>query len=265
MKKLTTIALGLLIAILCLHFESFAQDKKEGKITIKITKEIDGEEKTFEREYDSQEAMWNDPEYHMFIGKDRKTFIFGFPDDEDVLIELKKLGEEFRYDFDIDQDFILDADSMSKELQKHLDELKNEFEGIIIHKENDEPFMWHSFDGDHVKIIEIHKHVVIEDIEGDELGKRGFVSKKDQLNLENLDFYPNPSKGRLKLKFTLPEEGPLDIKVFDLDGKEVYSRSFAFFGGTYNEYLDLTGQNEGMYLLEISSGKKRLTKKIIIE
>lgn len=97
------------------------------------------------------------------------------------------------------------------------------------------------------------------------LEKKGEVNKNSKLELEDLSFYPNPSTtGRFKVRFKVPQEKELSIKVFNLDGKEVYNRYFERFGGTYSESIDLSGQSEGIYLLEISQGDKRITKKIVI-
>ena len=101
---------------------------------------------------------------------------------------------------------------------------------------------------------------------GDEFGKKGKVNESDLLELEDLTFYPNPSKnGKIKVRFSTPSENNLSIKVSNLEGKEVFSRYFESFSGRYAETIDLSGQKEGIYLLEISQGKKRLTKKLVVD
>ena len=85
------------------------------------------------------------------------------------------------------------------------------------------------------------------------------------MKLNDLSFYPNPSRnGKIKVRFTTPEEGDLSIKVSNLDGREVFSRYFDRFSGIYSESIDLSGQKEGIYLLEIAQGKKRLVKKLVV-
>ena len=69
---------------------------------------------------------------------------------------------------------------------------------------------------------------------------------------------------RLLKNFTLPEEGELNIRISNLEGKEVFSRYFERFGGTYSEMIDLSDQKDGIYLLEIISGGNKEVKKIII-
>ena len=98
-----------------------------------------------------------------------------------------------------------------------------------------------------------------------EFGKKGKVSETNQLTLENLSYYPNPAtNGRFKLKFDVPEVSELSIKIYNLDGKEILGRYFDAFDGTYSETIDLSGQSEGIYLLEIENNGKRLTRKIAI-
>lgn len=114
-------------------------------------------------------------------------------------------------------------------------------------------------------IMELHSNLKVEDVLDDEFGKKGKVSPKEELQLEDLNFYPNPSRDRLKVRFRVEEEGPLSVKVVDMSGKEVYQTSYDRFSGIFHETIDLEKQNAGVYLLEIESAGKRTTKKIVKE
>ena len=271
-------ALALLLAVSM----AWAQSKEEGKIKIEITKEINGEKKTFKGEYNSTEEMRADPQYQEFAGEE-EGFNFWFDDDgdADVLLHLDQFknhhGSAFKFfhrDGDDDEDnntFFykhFDGDSMDgffdvylddmdmAEYKEKLKDLGIEFE-MLFDRINDE-------DGANVQAFVISKRIKISDVD-DEFGKKGKVEESNVLDLEDLVFFPNPSSnGRIKVRFKLPEEGELSIKVSNLDGKEVFSRYFERFGGTYSEMIDLSGQKDGIYLLEIGQGKKRLTKKIVI-
>ena len=109
------------------------------------------------------------------------------------------------------------------------------------------------------------KSIKVSDV-GDEFGKKGKVAKNDLLELNDLTFFPNPSKnGKVKVRFSTPSENELSLKVLTMEGKEVFTRYFERFSGTYAETIDLSGQKEGLYLLEIAQGKKRITKKLVVE
>jgi hypothetical protein len=257
-----------------------AQSKEEGKIKIEITKEINGEMKTFKGEYNSTEEMQADPNYKEFAGADDGfDFWFDGADDQDIMIHLDQMrnhNQSFFKFFDGDEEdgdntFFFkhfDGDSTERFFDIHLDgmdmeEYREKMKELGI--EMDEIFdRLNDDDADRqVKVIEI-KRVKIEDV-SDEFGKKGKVESSSKLDLDDLSFYPNPSSnGRFKIRFNVPSEDELKISVSNLQGKEVFNRYFESFSGTYAETIDLSRQKEGIYLLEISQGKKRLTKKIVI-
>jgi hypothetical protein len=256
-----------------LAFQSAAQKEENGKIKIEITREINGEKKTFKGQYNSEEEMKADPNYQEFVGKDDR-FRFYFDGDSDTFLQLDELKDMQRYffsfDSDEDQDFFFhfDQDSTPSKFQFMIDDfdfenIEEELEKLGLNLKE----MLRELDVDDVRksiLIEI-KTIEIEDVEGDEFGKKGQVKESSLLELEDLQFYPNPSpNGQVRVRFTVPDEDELSIKVFDLEGREVFNRYFERFGGTYSESIDLSDQQEGIYLLEIKQSNKRVTKKIIV-
>lgn len=266
--------------LLMTSLASMAQSEDDGKIVVEITKDINGEKKTFKGEYNSTEEMYADPDYQAFAGEDEGiNFWFDSDNDADIFLHLDQFknrsGSGFNYFFRDDDDdnntFFFkhfDGDSADGFFDIHLDgmdleEYKERMKELGIEMETlFDKFNNNDFDK-RVQIIAM-KRVKITEV-GEEFGKKGKVDKSNELALEDLSFYPNPApNGRFKVRFQLPEEGELSIKVSNLDGKEVFSRYFESFGGIYSETIDLSGQKEGIYLLEIGQGKKRLTKKIVI-
>ena len=256
---------------------AFSQDKDDSKIVVEITKEINGEKKTFRGEYETTEQMKSDPNYQEFAGDDTKfNFWFDKDGDEDVFFHMDQFdnfSNSFSFDFGMDDEekerllkrfhfddqdgsgfFLLD-DMDLDEYKDRLKELGIEMEGLVERLKEK---------GGHRAFI-ITKRIKVSDIEGDEFGKKGTVNKNNILELENLSFSPNPSSdGRFRIRFQVPKEDEMNIKVYNTDGKEVFNRYFERFGGTYSETIDLSDQKDGIYLLEISQGNQRLTKKIII-
>jgi len=275
MKKMTQLVACLLLAF---SVSSLYGQDEEGKIVIEITKDVNGEKKTFKGEYNSTEEMHADPNYQEFAG-DQDQFHF-WSDDGDVsaffhsdhLKDMQKSlfkffdgeegsnafffhdddGSSFNFQFDH-----FDSEEFSEELHESLKDLGIEIDELVDQFSDE--------DGDRrIKMITMKSIRVSDDV--DDFGKKGAVSENNQLELDDLKFYPNPSKnGKLKIRFTTPEEGALRLKVSNLEGKEVFSRSFDRFSGLYSETIDLSGQEEGIYLLEIAQGKKRFTKKLVVE
>ena len=72
----------------------------------------------------------------------------------------------------------------------------------------------------------------------------------------NLNIYPNPSKGNLVINAS---EKIITISVFNIVGKEVISNA-----KTNNNQLDLNQLSNGVYFINISTEKGKITKKIIL-
>ena len=252
----------------------------ESKIVVEITKDVNGERKTFKGEYDSTEEMKADPQYQEFAGEEEGfNFWFDTDDRSDIFLHLDQFqnrnGSSFHFfksdDGDDGSSYFFkhfDGDSVDGFFDIHLDgmdmdEYKEKMEELGINLDAILNRLDDNGENDKVKVF-VSKNLKITDVD-DEFGKKGVVSENNILKLDELDFSPNPSSnGRFKVRFKLPEEGELDIEVSNLDGKTVFSRHFDRFGGTYSEMIDLSGQKDGIYLLEITQGKKRLTRKIVI-
>ena len=270
MQQLKIISIGLLMACSITH----AQESDQ-KIVVEITKEIDGEKKTFKGEYNTPEEMRADPNYREFAG-DEEDYSFWFDTgDDDLVIHLDQMKDMhknvFRF-FDDEDDpngffFHLDDDSSrvfdfkiadfdAEEFREKMEDLGIEMSEHFRHFKLDDNY-------DRVSIVDVKK-IRVTNVE-DEFGKRGIVEKNERLELEDLSFNPNPSSGgKLRIRFNTREEGDLSIKVSNLEGTDVFNRYFESFSGRYAETVDLSGQKEGIYLLEIIQGKKKITRKIII-
>ncbi|MEQ9008692.1 MAG: hypothetical protein RLP12_12455, partial [Ekhidna sp.] len=203
-----------------------AQSGGEGKIKVEISKEIDGEKKTFKGEYNSTEEMYADPAYKEFAGEDDDfNFWFDGDSDQDIMIHLDQLRNQNRSFFkffhgdgdgDVNNFFFkhFDGDSSEGFFDLHLDgmdmeEYREKMKELGI--EMDRLFdRFHDDDHDRrVKVFEI-KRVKIEDV-SDEFGKKGKVDESSKLVLDDLSFYPNPSSnGRFKVRFKVPSEDELN-------------------------------------------------------
>ncbi len=259
MKNQLKVLIGILVSIGCL-FPIYAQDEShEPKITIEITKDINGEKKTFKGEYENEEQMKADPNYQEFAAEDESfTFFFDNDGDSDVRLWIDQFQDDnnafFKFNFDDDslKTFNL-QDWAATDWKKYLKDLDIDVDALVgrFGHTRSQPFN--------------SKEISISPVEGDEFGKKGTVGKKEKLELELLEFLPNPStNGKMKIRFEVPEEGELSIKVYNIKQKEVFNRYFERFGGLYSESIDLSGQSEGVYLLEITHNDKRLTRKVIV-
>ena len=300
MKTLTMKCLAICFLV-CATFLAQAQAEK-GEVKVKISKEIDGEQKTFEKTYESDEAMKNDPALKEFMGEDQQmNFWFSDDDGGKRIIEFNQDGDNgFFFGFG-DQENVFkwhDLDSMSENFSFHFDGMSEEHAKEIREKLKELDFSGGSFqffDDDHsfdlmfgdesIDDIKIHIDKLKEDMDGamkefevvvikrvkisedvEEFGKKAEVKESRKLILDDLQFFPNPApNGKFQVRFSHPNEADMSLKVFDLSGKEVYNRAIDGFRGRYSETMDLSKQPKGVYLLEISLDDKRLTRKIAID
>lgn len=139
-------------------------------------------------------------------------------------------------------------------------EASNQYMNVNIEEENGESFI----------NIDIKRNaplnVTISDISKADASLQDVsFSLKNNLKPSDLNYYPNPSSGKFNLKFNLNQKGEVTVKVMDIIGKEVYKETVLDFNGIYDNQLDLTGHEKGVYVLQILQNKKALSRKILIE
>jgi hypothetical protein len=134
---------------------------------------------------------------------------------------------------------------------------------------------------------DIHKNISIDvkvDAK-DEKGKRVVIIKKmtsdkknskritkedkkidpNELSVEELSYSPNPNNGKFDLRFKLNKKKPVEVKIFDIQGKVIYQEMVDDFSGEYSNSIDISENGEGIYIMRIIQNKKSLTNKIIIQ
>ena len=90
-------------------------------------------------------------------------------------------------------------------------------------------------------------------------------SNENKLEMDKLSFHPNPSNGKFTLKFNTEQKGDTDIRIYDINGKEVYNERVRNFDGKYEKEIDISENGSGTYFLKVSQGEKMMTRKIILE
>ena len=85
------------------------------------------------------------------------------------------------------------------------------------------------------------------------------------LEIDHLSFNPNPNSGKFTLEFETPGTGTTEVRIYDSNGREVYSETITNFEGTYNKQIDISSEESGIYFLRITQGDKASARKIILE
>lgn len=86
-----------------------------------------------------------------------------------------------------------------------------------------------------------------------------------KLNIEKMNFYPNPNSGKFNLSFNLPEKGDTEINIMNTDGKTVYKEKLAGYSGNYDKEIDISRNAKGVYFVKVEQGIHAQVKKIILE
>lgn len=81
---------------------------------------------------------------------------------------------------------------------------------------------------------------------------------------DNFIVFPNPNKGEFTIKLSTLEAKKIAIKVYDLRGRIIYEKTYNETSN-FNEKLNLNTLKSGMYILNVSDGLRKTTKKILVE
>lgn len=98
----------------------------------------------------------------------------------------------------------------------------------------------------------------------------GLVSVPEQLSNVPSDFrveqnYPNPFNPSTTIKFSIPTNTRLSLKVYNMLGQEVATLADGEFGaGTYSVQWNATGFASGVYFYRLQAGNRAETKKLML-
>ena len=94
--------------------------------------------------------------------------------------------------------------------------------------------------------------------------KKRSHAKSDNETKDDLKFYPNPSDGKFTIEYDVKDKEPAVITVLDENSKQLFKDEIKG-GGKYSKQVDLGGKGKGVFILNLTQGKKSISKKIIIE
>ena len=76
--------------------------------------------------------------------------------------------------------------------------------------------------------------------------------------------YPNPNNGTFNISFTPQSDEEVKLEVYDIRGRAILNKIYQS-SGRFEETLTLDNAQSGMYLLSITNGNQKVTKKIIVD
>lgn len=240
----TTIILGTLLCSLGI----VAQNSQKATVRIKKIENVNGVEKVTDTTYTTDNVQ---------------TILM---DDE-----IAKPGEIPKMKKIIIKSSEFDKEMSKEELDKKLKELTEEMEKQNKELTEREVIEIQGTNGDKKNVKTIKRMVIVKvdlnDASDEELKRMStIVIPNRQLVINDMNFYPNPTdNGKFNLSFNLKEHGDLDVRVYDINGKEVYTEHWPGFEGKYEKLIDLGNEAKGVYFVKVQQGGNAQVKKLIVQ
>jgi subtilisin-like proprotein convertase family protein len=86
----------------------------------------------------------------------------------------------------------------------------------------------------------------------------------ESFTFEDFILYPNPNKGNFTIQFNSKSDSKINISVYDMRGRSIFEKKYVN-SGLFNQNLQLENVQSGIYLVSVSDGSNKITKRIIIE
>jgi subtilisin-like proprotein convertase family protein len=90
------------------------------------------------------------------------------------------------------------------------------------------------------------------------------TASAESFGLSNFSLYPNPNNGNFTVQFNSESTNDVTIKVHDLRGREVFTKSYQN-NGLFNQSMQLNDIQSGVYLVTVQDGARKEVKKIVVQ
>jgi len=266
----------------------------EKKIKVITSEDQDGEQNIFIMESDGDEQkVWTDNDGNKTTLTDEKIEVMVEKEiDEngnevlsDQKVWLIRDGEKVELDNKSGYEFHIDGDNITIKVDDETIDIADfsggKFEGdkamFFNSNKNGQKGIEQTMninieekDGDKYIDIEIKRNTsfnvtISEIVKNDASLLDSKISLMNNLEPDQLKYYPNPNDGKFNLSFNLDQKDEVSVSVMDILGNEVYKEKLLDFNGVYDNEINLSGKEKGIYILQISQKKKVLSRKILIE
>lgn len=86
----------------------------------------------------------------------------------------------------------------------------------------------------------------------------------DEFGITNFAIFPNPNDGEFSVQLNSNSGNAINIDVFDISGRQIFKNTYTN-GSNFNQTINLNNAKSGIYLMTISDGTNKITKKIIVK
>lgn len=82
--------------------------------------------------------------------------------------------------------------------------------------------------------------------------------------LDQFVLYPNPNNGSFNIQFNSASSNEIGVTVHDVRGREIFNKNYQNTG-TFEQTVQLSNVQKGIYLVTVKDGDRKEVKKIVIE
>jgi hypothetical protein len=87
----------------------------------------------------------------------------------------------------------------------------------------------------------------------------------DDFALQNFELYPNPNRGNFNIQLdSNVTSSEIKVSVYDMRGRMIFDNKYSN-QATFNQNIQLTNAQSGVYLVSVTDGNRKLVKRIVIE
>ena len=215
------------------------------------------------------EELQKDGKTKVDVGEDGTiTITEGDENDQKIMILKKSGGDKFTMNYS--DDFLWEVDSLENDFMVgesdfHFNKsedgtyvIRMEVETDVDEDGNQQVIVHKKVEKVRVEIQDVNNLEEISEIPG------LLLNEGKDLSLDDVVYYPNPSQGKFNLQFK-GRKKPIQIRILDLRGREIFVENVNDFSGMYDNQIDLSGSEAGLYVLQVIQNNKSWTKKIMIE
>jgi Subtilase family/GEVED domain/Secretion system C-terminal sorting domain len=102
---------------------------------------------------------------------------------------------------------------------------------------------------------------VVSDSVGCSLVSNDFVFTPSGIGLR---VKPNPNQGAFHLVFYVTQASNTEVRIYDLNGKQLYEQYLPNFSGSFDQYVNLGQVASGIYVAQVQTNGKKYTNKFMV-
>lgn len=98
----------------------------------------------------------------------------------------------------------------------------------------------------------------------DESGNAGQRGLENELNITDLQLFPNPTSSLMRVSFNMEKTSDVQLIVTNIMGQVVLSQDIQINAGNYGTEIDASSFGQGIFFLNLATKEGRITKKFVV-